>query len=89
MIGLLWFDDSSQRSLKEKLEQAAKRYVEKFGRPPNVCYVHPSMLDGNGNGGQALVLELGNVSQRGQPLRLTVRPRRTVLRHHLWVGEEE
>ncbi|MCS7282612.1 MAG: hypothetical protein NZ769_04580 [Anaerolineae bacterium] len=89
MIGLLWFDDSPQRSLKEKVEQAARRYTEKFGRYPNVCYVHPSMLDGDGGSGQALVLELGDVSRRGCPLRLTVRPRRTVLRHHLWVGEEE
>ncbi len=89
MVGLLWFDDDPHRGLKEKVERAAKRYAEKFGRYPNVCYVHPSMLDGNGSGGQPLVLELGEPSRRGQSRRLTVRPRRTVLRDHLWVGEEE
>ncbi|RME34788.1 MAG: hypothetical protein D6793_08165 [Thermoflexia bacterium] len=89
MIGLLWFDDDPRRELREKVEQAAWRYVEKFGRCPTVCYVHPSMMEGNGGGGQPLVLEFRDTSRRGQVLRLTVRPRRTVLRHHLWVGEEE
>ncbi len=53
---ILWFDDSSQ-SLKDKVKPAVRRYVERFGRPPSVCYVHPSMLDGAGDG-QVLDLEL-------------------------------
>lgn len=58
MRGLLWFDDDPRRSVGEKAAAAARRYVEKFGRLPNVCYVHPSMLGGEGDG-QALDLEVG------------------------------
>ena len=39
--GLLWFDDSQKRSLADKVTQAAQRYQQKYGRAPNVCYVHP------------------------------------------------
>ncbi len=81
MVGILWFDDSSQ-SLKDKVKPAVRRYVERFGRPPSVCYVHPSIMDGAGDG-QVLDLELD-----GRPMQLAVRPRRSVLRYHLLVGEE-
>ncbi|MCX7855170.1 MAG: hypothetical protein N2556_04200 [Anaerolineae bacterium] len=73
MIGLLWFDDSPQRSLQEKVKQAARRYAEKFGRPPNVCYVHPSALNG------ATVVDIGGH-------RLRVEARRSVLRDHFLIG---
>ncbi len=91
MIGLLWFDDDPRRDLKQKVADAAKRYAEKFGRPPTVCYVHPSMLDGlensdNGHaspgGTSAIPLDIGD-------LHLRVMPRRSVLRHHLLVGEDD
>lgn len=75
MVGILWFDDSS-RSLRDKVEAAVRRYVEKFGRLPNVCYVHPSALDGS-----TITLDVG-----GFPLR--VEARRWVLRDHFLVGEE-
>ena len=42
--GLLWYDDDPERSLEEKVRQAAQRYCQKFGTPPDVCYVHPSVL---------------------------------------------
>lgn len=77
MVGILWFDDSS-RSLKDKVEPAVRRYTEKFGRPPTVCYVHPSALNGS-----AITLDVG-----GFPLR--VEARRSVLRDHFFVvGEED
>ena len=40
-IGLLWFDDDPRKSLDVKIEQAAARYREKYGRAPNACYVSP------------------------------------------------
>jgi len=39
--GLLWFDDNPRVSFASKVESAARRYRERFGRPANVCYVHP------------------------------------------------
>lgn len=95
MIGLLWFDDDPNRDLKQKVGNAARRYTEKFGRQPTVCYVHPSMLDGLGgshecarekiepdNSTSVISLDIGG-------LHLRVVPRRSVLRHHLWLGNED
>ena len=42
--GLLWFDDNAKVPLATKIENAARRYRERFGRSPNVCYVHPETL---------------------------------------------
>lgn len=71
-VGLLWFDDDKQRPAAEKIAQAARRYREKFGRPPTICFVNPDEP-----------IEHGRVSG------VTVRPLRTVLRHHFWIGVEE
>jgi hypothetical protein len=75
--GLLWYDDSPGHDLSEKIKRAARRYKQKFGTVPDVCYVHSSALNGNGNG---KVQKVGGV-------RVSSRP--TVLRHHFWVGREE
>jgi hypothetical protein len=40
--GLLWFDSDKRRPPQEKLDQAAARYTERFGRPPNTCHVNPA-----------------------------------------------
>jgi hypothetical protein len=45
-VGLLWFDDNPKVSLATKIENAARRYRERFGKAPNVCYVHPKTLAG-------------------------------------------
>ena len=44
--GLLWFDDNRKAPLATKVERAARRYREKFGRSPDVCYVNPVTLSG-------------------------------------------
>jgi len=51
-VGLLWFDDDPKHTLTEKITRAAKRHREKYGAPPNLCYVHPSALGGNGKTAQ-------------------------------------
>ena len=71
--GLLWYDDSPGRDLAEKVKRAARRYKQKFGTVPDVCYVHSSALDGS--------------VQNVDGVRVSSRP--TVLRHHFWVGVEE
>ncbi|MGD1995590.1 MAG: hypothetical protein PVH62_02345 [Anaerolineae bacterium] len=70
--GLLWFDNDRGRDLAQKVKRAARRYERKFGCRPNVCYVHPSVLNGN--------------SRRVGSVRLE--PLQSVLRDHFWVGEE-
>ena len=42
-MGLLWYDDS-KLDFAAKVLEAAQRYKEKHGTPPNCCYVHPESL---------------------------------------------
>jgi hypothetical protein len=44
--GLLWFDDNKTRTVAAKVDMAMKRYQQKYGRMPTVCYAHPVTLDG-------------------------------------------
>jgi hypothetical protein len=68
--GLLWFDDNAKVPLATKIENAARRYRERFGRSPNVCYVHPNTLAGEPLvEGAVKVVELASV----QP-------------NHFWIG---
>jgi hypothetical protein len=55
MIGLLWLDDDPKRNWGQKVEHAARRYREKFGHPPTVCSVHPSMLNGLADNGTSAI----------------------------------
>lgn len=72
---LLWYDDSPGRDLVEKVRRAARRYKKKFGAVADVCYVHPSALNGKG--------EVTTVDK------IRVSTRSTVLRHHFWIGRNE
>ena len=79
--GLLWYDDNPGRDLAEKIGRAARRYRQKFGTTPDVCYVHPSVLSPGGtSGGNGKTHKVGGV---------LVEPLPSVLRHHFWVGREE
>ena len=44
--GLLWFDDNHETPFATRVKKAAQQYLERFGRAPDVCYVHPMMLLG-------------------------------------------
>lgn len=68
--GLLWFDDNPKLSLAAKVENAARRYRERFGRCADVCYVHPQTL-------------LGAMSM---PDRVQVIALSTIRPDHFWVG---
>jgi len=70
ITGLLWFDDSPNVPLAAKIENAARRYRERFGRSPEVCYVHPRTLAG------AKVL----------PTHVKVIELATIQPNHFWIG---
>jgi hypothetical protein len=80
--GLLWFDDDPRKELEEKVLRAAAHYERKYGQAPNLCFVHPSAFNGNGNGkhGKSDVVKAGEVE---------IRPGRSVLQHHFWLGVAE
>ncbi|GAB1470110.1 hypothetical protein MASR2M66_09870 [Chloroflexota bacterium] len=73
--GLLWFDNDPRTTLSVKIQKAMEYYIRRFGRKPNLCLVHPSMLDVN-----QIQLELG---------KLVVRTYRSVSPGHFWIGTED
>ena len=69
-VGMLWFDDSSQRDLTMKLDRAIKHYQAKYGTHPTICYVHPSMLPKRPVAGMGVEMRASNM----------------VLPNHFWLG---
>lgn len=72
--GMLWFDNSTT-TLNVKIQKAMDYYHKKYGRRPDLCLVHPSMLETNQK-----QLEIS---------KLTIRPYRPVLPGHIWIGIED
>ena len=75
--GMLWFDNS-QTALNIKIQKAVDYYHKKYGRTPDLCLVHPSMLDSQERNQRPLEVN-----------KLTVRPYRPVLPGHIWIGIED
>lgn len=73
-VGMLWFDDDPRTALKAKIERAVGYYRQKYGRLPDVCLVHPSML-------------LSAPTETFD--KVTVRPNPIILPGHLWIGVED
>jgi hypothetical protein len=72
--GMLWFDDDSRATLETKIQKAAQYYKNKYGRSPDLCLVHPTMLNG---------------SKPATHANITVRPYNPVLPGHIWIGVED
>jgi hypothetical protein len=72
-IGMLWFDNDPKTGLSTKIERAVDHYRQKYGRDPNLCLIHPSMV---GQGTQ-------------EDFKISVRPYRPVLPGHFWIGIED
>jgi hypothetical protein len=72
---MLWFDNS-QTALNIKIQKAVDYYHKKYGRTPDLCLVHPSMLDAQNQ-------------RQFEVNKLTVRPYRPVLPGHIWIGIED
>jgi hypothetical protein len=76
-VGMMWFDNNPQTGLEAKVCLAADYYLQKYGLRPDLCLVHPSMLEGK----PSLV--------DGPAGKVTLRPNRAILPGHLWIGKEE
>ena len=44
--GMLWFNNDKAMTLEQKIKQAVDYYQKKYGRVPDLCLVHPSMMEG-------------------------------------------
>jgi hypothetical protein len=75
--GMLWFDNS-QTALNIKIQKAVEYYHKKYGRTPDLCLVHPSMLEAQEKNQRTVEVN-----------KLTVRPYRPVLPGHIWIGIED
>jgi hypothetical protein len=75
--GMLWFDNS-QTALNIKIQKAVEYYHKKYGRTPDLCLVHPSMLEAQEKNQRTVEIN-----------KLTVRPYRPVLPGHIWIGIED
>ena len=81
-IGWLWFDNSTDTTLAQKVQWAATRYAKKHGRQPDVCYVHPQALAAE----QPLVLR---PKDEGLLNGLAIVPAANVLVNHFCLGVME
>jgi len=72
-IGMLWFDNDPKSELSNKVVEAANYYLSKYGEKPNLCFVHPSMIQGSSVDAGQIVVESNN----------------TVLPHHFWIGVQQ
>jgi len=75
-VGMLWFDNDPKAELAVKIQRAASYYQNKYGRSPNLCFVHPSMIP------TTTPKPSGEVKSAG----IEVRPTRSVLPNHIWIG---
>ena len=71
--GMLWFDNDPKTGLMLKVERAADYYRQKYGRNPDLCLVHPSMLS----------------KELPASGKIAIRPYRPILPGHLWIGIDE
>jgi len=72
--GLLWYDEV-ECALEDKVCRAAERYIEKFGRRPDTCFVHPEWEI------------LGSITIGDGKYEYKVIASPTVLKNHFWIGE--
>ena len=85
--GMLWYDNDPKTALTVKIEKAVDYYRHKYGRDPNLCLIHPSMLPAD----EKVEAPAQNSGAGDNPRigKITVRPYRPVLPGHLWIGVED
>jgi hypothetical protein len=71
LTGMLWFDNDPKADLTSKITRAATFYSKKYGIKPDICFVHPSMINND------------PVTRNG----IEVRPNPGVLPNHFWLGK--
>jgi hypothetical protein len=72
-VGMLWYDDAPDRPLAVKLSIAARHYMTKYGRQPNICYLNQHTPGADGESMDGLRLKVAQ----------------DVLPHHFWIGVAE
>lgn len=73
--GMLWFDNDSKTDLNAKITRASEYYQHKYGRRPDLCFVHPTMLQ---------VVESEPASRKLAGVEVRINP--MIQPNHLWIG---
>lgn len=77
-IGMLWFDNNKEADLFTKISRAVQYYQEKYGKTPNICFIHPTMLPDDHHESKPLIMKTPTIIEiRASPL---------VLPNHFWIG---
>lgn len=71
--GMLWFDNDPKTDLPTKITIAAEYYRKKYGKKPDLCFVHPQMTKGVIPNTPGIEVKLDH----------------KLLKSHLWIGVQE
>ena len=84
-IGMLWFDNDKKSDYEAKIERAVTYYRNKYGKAPNLCFVHPCMIPKNGgqeNDQVNFPSDTTPLNSQGVEIRIS----KTMLPNHFWIG---
>lgn len=73
-VGMLWFDADRKCDLNAKISRASDFYRSKYGRKPNLCFLHPNTA------GESHPQEVNG---------LRVQTSKLVLPDHFWLGVDK
>jgi hypothetical protein len=73
-VGMLWFDADRKCDVGARITKASNFYKSKYGRKPNLCFLHPTTA------GEA---------HPGEVDGLRVQTSKMVLPDHFWLGVEK
>ncbi len=88
-IGMLWFDNDPKAEINAKIERAAIYYRNKYGKTPNLCFVHPSMVPAEAEETPEKTAASMAETRSPYPIKngaIEVRTSRSVLPNHFWIG---
>ncbi len=74
-VGMLWLDSEKTSNVAAMIANAATYYQKKYGQAPNLCFVHPSLLE--------------NTDQNKDNADIAVKSDKTILPGLLWIGVED
>jgi hypothetical protein len=85
-IGMLWFDNDKQDDLRAKIERAAAYYRNKYGKTPNLCFVHPCMIPSHP--GESFPDDVSQSAEKPtiKSKGVEIRTSNTMLPNHFWIG---
>lgn len=67
--GMLWYDNFSDQKFPERIRRAVDYFNEKYGKTPELCFVHPDMINGE--------------NRNDLPVKIV--PDKKVLHNHIWI----